>query len=202
VSDLLGVYRPGTSVLHRTPAGGKLVGLAVISVVTVALGSVATSAAALGLALGLLLVARARVGRVLRTMRGLLIMLALLAAYQTWQQGWERAFTVVGALVALILLAHVLSVTTPVDVMVDTITRALEPLRRFGVNPELVALSFSMMIRGIPLLFEIARETRQAARARGLDRSPRAFLTPLVIRMIAHARMTGDALHARGIGDD
>jgi biotin transport system permease protein len=104
--------------------------------------------------------------------------------------------------VALILLAHVLSVTTPVDVMVDTITRALEPLRRFGVNPELVALSFSMMIRGIPLLFEIARETRQAARARGLDRSPRAFLTPLVMRMIAHARMTGDALHARGIGDD
>lgn len=202
MSDLLGVYRPGSSVLHRLPAGGKLVGLAVISVVTVALGSVVTTAAVLGLALVLLLVARAPVGQVLRTMRGLLIMLALLAAYQTWQQGWERAFTVVGALVALILLAHVLSVTTPVDVMVDAITRALEPLRRLGVNPDLVALAFSMMIRGIPLLFEIARETRQAARARGLDRNPRAFLTPLVIRMIAHARMTGDALHARGIGDD
>ncbi len=202
MSDLLGVYRPGSSVLHRLPAGGKLVGLAVISVVTVALGSVVTTAAVLGLALVLLVVARAPVGRVLRTMRGLLIMLALLAAYQTWQQGWERAFTVVGALVALILLAHVLSVTTPVDVMVDAITRALEPLRRLGVNPDLVALAFSLMIRGIPLLFEIARETRQAARARGLDRNPRAFLTPLVIRMIAHARMTGDALHARGIGDD
>lgn len=202
MSDLLGVYQPGTTLLHRAPAGVKLVALAVISILTVVVASVWTSAMVLAMAVLLLALARARVGRVLRTMRGLLIMLALLAAYQSWQQGWEHAFTVVGALVALILLAVVLSVTTPVDVMVDAITRALEPLRRFGVNPDLVALAFSMMIRGIPTIFEIASETRQAARARGLERSPRAFLTPMVIRMVAHARATGDALHARGIGDD
>ncbi len=44
-------------------------------------------------------------------------------------------------------------------------------------------------------------ETRDAARARGL-RSPRAYLSPFVVRVIARAHETGDALTARGIGDD
>ena len=41
-----------------------------------------------------------------------------------------------------------------------------------------------------------------AARARGLDRNLRAYATPLVLRMVAHARHTGEALQARGLGDD
>lgn len=200
--DLLGVHQPGTTFLHRAPAGAKLLGLSVLSLVTVLLGSVATSAAVLGLAVVLLLVARARPVLVLRTLRGLLLVMTLLAAYQTWQRGWEHAFTVVGALVALVLLATVLTVTTSVDAMLDTISRGLRPFRRFGVDPELVALAFSLMIRSIPTTYEIASETRQAALARGLERDPRALLTPMVIRVVAHARATGDALHARGIGDD
>jgi len=86
--------------------------------------------------------------------------------------------------------------------MVDTMTRALRPFRRLGVNPEAVALAFSLMLRAIPATVEIAEETRQAALARGLERSPRARLTPMVIRVVARARMTGEALHARGLVDD
>jgi len=98
-------------------------------------------------------------------------------------------------------MATVLTVTTPVDEVLDTVTRALRPLRRVGVDPERVALAFSLMIRAIPTTIEIADETRDAAVARGLQRDPRARLTPMVIRVVAHARTTGDALHARGIGD-
>ncbi|HYG93940.1 MAG TPA: energy-coupling factor transporter transmembrane protein EcfT [Nocardioides sp.] len=202
MSDLLGVYQPGSTFLHRTPAGVKVVALTTLSVLTVVVRSPVTSGAIVVLAVVLLLVARVRAGSVGRTLRGLLVVMTLLAAYQTWQRGWEHAFTVVGALVALVLLATVLTVTTQVDEMVDTLTRALRPFRRLGVNPELVALAFSLMVRGIPATLEIARETRQAALARGLDREPRAMLTPMVIRVVAHARATGDALHARGIGDD
>ena len=202
MSDLLGVYQPGSTFLHRTPAGVKVVALTTLSVLTVVVRSPVTSGAIVVLAVVLLLVARVRAGSVGRTLRGLLVVMTLLAAYQTWQRGWAHAFTVVGALVALVLLATVLTVTTQVDEMVDTLTRALRPFRRLGVNPDLVALAFSLMVRGIPATLEIARETRQAALARGLDREPRAMLTPMVIRVVAHARATGDALHARGIGDD
>lgn len=201
-TSLLGDYRPGTSVLHRLPVGAKLLGLLALSVVAVAFRGVTTTSGLLVLAVLGCVVARVRLGRAVRALRGVMIGLALLASYQVWQRGPERAFTVVGALVALLLLATVFTTTTSVERMVDAITRWLEPFRRFGVRPDLVALAFSLMIRGIPLILEIAAETRDAARARGLDRNPRAYLTPLVIRVVAHARATGEALHARGIGDD
>ena len=57
------------------------------------------------------------------------------------------------------------------------------------------------MIRAVPLTLDLATETREAARARGLERDPRARLVPLVVRSVAHARATGEALDARGIAD-
>lgn len=184
------------------PAGTKILALAAIGLVTVIWRDWRTSAAVVGIAVVLLVFTRARIAVLVRTLRPLLLMLTLLTGYQVWQQGWQHAFAVVGALLGLILLATVLTITTAVDEMMETITRMLGPTRRFGVRPELVGLAFSLMVRAIPQTFELAGETRQAARARGLERSPRAFLTPLVIRVVAHARATGAALHARGIGDD
>lgn len=198
----LGDYQPGTSVLHRLPVGAKLLGLLVVSIAGVALRGVATTGVLLGLAVLACLVARVRLGRAARALRGVVVGLALLAAYQVWQQGGERAFVVVGSLVAMVLMATAFTTTTSIERLVDAITRWLGPLRRFGVRPELVALAFSLMVRGIPLTLEIAAETRDAARARGLERNPRAYLTPMVIRVVAHARATGEALHARGVGDD
>lgn len=201
MSDLIGVYQPGTTFLHRMPAGAKLVAMAVISVVTVVYRSPVTSVVLLVVVAALLAVARVRLALLLRTLRGLLVVMTVITAYQVWQQGWQHAVTVVGALVGLILLATVLTVTTSVDEMLDTVTRALGPFRRVGVDPDLVALAFSLMIRGIPTTIELARETRQAAMARGLERNPRALITPMVLRTVAHARATGEALHARGVGD-
>ncbi|HEX6151640.1 energy-coupling factor transporter transmembrane component T [Nocardioides sp.] len=201
MSHLIGAYQPGTTFLHRMPAGAKLVAMAVISLATVVYRSPATSVALLGVVVALLAVARVRLALLVRTLRGLLVVMVLITTFQVWQQGWQHAVTVVGALVGLILLATVLTVTTAVDEMLDTITRALGPFRRFGVDPDLVALAFSLMIRGIPTTIDLASETRQAAMARGLERNPRALVTPMVLRTVAHARATGEALHARGVGD-
>jgi biotin transport system permease protein len=131
-----------------------------------------------------------------------MVVLLVLGVFQVWQAGWALAAERVGDLLAMVLLATVVTTTTPVDDMVDALVRALRPLRPLGVNPEAVALAFSLMLRAIPAIAEIAEEARQAAVARGLERSPRARLTPLVIRVVARARMTGEALHARGLADD
>ncbi len=201
MSHLFGIYQPGATFLHRMPAGAKLLAMAAISVVTVVFRSPVTSVGLLAVVIVLLAVARVRLALLLRTLRGLLVVMTLITAYQVWQQGWAHAVTVVGALVGLILLATVLTVTTSVDEMLDTVTRAVAPFRRFGVDPDMVALAFSLMIRGIPTTIELASETRQAAMARGLERNPRALVTPMVLRTVAHARATGEALHARGVGD-
>ena len=200
-ANLLGLHQPGTTWLHRLPAGAKLLGLIGASIVVVALSGPRTVVAELVVALAV--VATSRMGwlALLRSLRGLLLVVSMLAAYLLWQEGWERAVESIGDLVTLVLLATVLTVTTPVDELLDTITRALRPMRRLGVDPEGVALAFSLLLRGIPTTLQLADETRDAAIARGLERDPRARLTPLVIRVVAHARATGDALHARGIHD-
>lgn len=199
---LLGNHRPGSTWLHRLPAGTKILGLLLCSVVVVVARGPVSGVVALGVAF--LLVAWSGTGLrlTLLTLRAFLLVAVLLAAYHLWQGDWRRAVEQVADLLALILLATVLTATTPIDEMLDSITRALGPLRRFGVHPGRVALAFSLVLRSIPLLMTIASETRDAARARGLERSPRAWLTPLVIRSVAQARDTGDALHARGLGDD
>ncbi len=200
-ASLLGLYRPGTSALHRLPAGAKLLAMmAIAAVVVVTRGPTSAVAFFLG---ALVLAAWSGMGvRVtLQALRGILLVAALMAFYLTWQNTWERAVESVLDLLALVLVATVLTVTTPIDEMLDTITRALGPLRRIGVSPEMVALAFSLMMRAVPTTIEIANETRDAAVARGLQRDPRARLTPLVIRVVAQARATGEALHARGIAD-
>lgn len=199
---LLGAYRPGDTWLHRLGAGTKLLALFAAGILLVLSRGWVSGVTALVVATAVLASSGAPLTLTARALRGLAILTALLGAFHVWQNGWPRAVEVVGELFALILLATAMTVTTPVDEILDTVTRALGPLRRFGVDPGRVGLAFSLMLRAIPTTLAVAEETRDAAVARGLQRDPRARLTPLVIRVVAHARETGDALHARGIGDD
>lgn len=198
----LGSYVPGRSALHRLRPGAKLLGLFVFATAAIALRSVPSTIVALALTITLCLVAGMRARDLVRVTTRFLIVAVLLFVFQAWQHGWQHGFAVVGTLFALILAASALTASTAVDDMLDTIVWALGPLRPLHVKPERVALGFSLVLTAIPTVLSIARETRQAAQARGLERSPRAYLVPFVLRTVAHAQLTGQALQARGIGDE
>jgi len=205
-----GAYRPGSSPLHRLRPGAKLLGLFAFGVAIVAapavcrgLGVAAWPVVLVALGLGLLsaLVAGLRGRELGRVTRGFALIGILLFAFQAWQRGWESGVAVVAGILALILAASAVTASTAVDDMLDTVTFALRPLRPFGVSPDRVALAFALAIRSLPLAFQLAAETRDAARARGLERSPRALLVPFVLRMVAHSSRTGAAMQARGLDD-
>jgi biotin transport system permease protein len=198
---LLGVYQPGGSPLHRLPVGVKLAGLAALSLAIVLVRSMPASLAFLAAALLLALVGRVSLRTLVRAARGVLLVALVVAGFQWWLSGYAKAVETLVDLLALALAAVVLSATTPVNAMLDAIVRWVAPLRRLGVDPERVALTFTLAIQALPGTMTLAVETRDAARARGL-RSPRAYLSPFVVRVIARAHETGDALTARGIGDD
>jgi biotin transport system permease protein len=199
--DSLGVYRPGTSLLHRLPVGPKLAGLVVASVALVVLRGPVSAALFLLGALMVALVARIPLLRMLRALRALLVLALAIAGLQWWASGPGRAVESLLDLFTLGLLGLTLTSTTAVTDMLDAIGRWMSPLRRFGADPERLALAVGLAIQSVPATLTLALETREAARARGL-RTPRAYLTPFVIRVVARAHATGDALHARGIGDD
>lgn len=200
--SLLGMYRDDDTVLHRLRPSFKLLTLFALSMAVVIVREAWFSVAVLVAVLGAVALARMSWRKLWRSIRFLLIVLSLLGVYHAWQNGPEHAVAVVVGLLALIMMAAVLTATTAVDEMLDTITRGLQPFRRFGVNPEAVGLAFSLLLRFIPDVAERAYETREAARARGLERNARAYLTPLTIRVVARAKTVGEALQARGLGSD
>lgn len=199
---LLGVYRPGTTLLHRLPVGAKLAGLAALSLTIVLVRDLGAAVGFFGLALLLAAVARIDLRTLVRSTRAVLVAATIVAALQWWIDGPAKAGEAFLDLLSLALAALAVSVTTPVNGILDALVRWITPLRRVGVDPERVALTFGLTIQALPGTIALALETRDAARARGLGRHPRAYLTPFVIRVVARAHETGDALHARGIGDD
>jgi biotin transport system permease protein len=200
-SYLFGVYQPGTSPLHRAWIGAKVGGLGVFSLSVVLVRSMPAAFGFLAIAVVAALVARIDLRVLLRSLRSVLVGALVFAALQWLLYGPVKATETLVDLIALALAAIVVSSTSPVNAMLDAFIRWITPLRRVGVDTERVALAFGLAIQALPGTVALAIETRDAARARGL-RHPRAFLTPFVIRVVARAHETGDALHARGIGDE
>ncbi|MEI2712565.1 MAG: energy-coupling factor transporter transmembrane protein EcfT [Nocardioides sp.] len=198
-SILVGVYHPGRTWLHRLPVGAKVLALMVLSLVIVGVRD--PWFACVALVTSLLIAASGRVPlRVLwRTTRTVLLFAVFAAVLQWWWYGGAKAVETLLDVVALAILAVTLSATTSMQAMLDAFIAWLGPFRRFGVNPERVALTISLAIGALPAILALAVETRDAARARGLGNHPRAYLTPFVIRVVARAYETGDALAARGL---
>ncbi|MEU0314971.1 energy-coupling factor transporter transmembrane protein EcfT [Nocardioides sp. NPDC006273] len=201
MSMTIGLYRAGDTVLHRLPVGAKMLGLAVLSVAIVALRGPLLSLGFLGVAIVLALIGRLDLPSTARALRAVLVIALVIALLQWWLFTFDRAVESLLDLVSLGLLALTLTSTTPTTETLDAVVRWIRPLQRFGLDPERVALTISMAIQALPGTLTLAQETRDAARARGLGRSPRAYLSPFVIRVVARAHETGDALKARGLGD-
>jgi biotin transport system permease protein len=198
---VIGLYRPGTSAVHRAPAGLKLLVLAVGAVVLVLVRSpLAVLVSLLVVALGYLAAGFAP-RELLRQVWPLRWVVVLLAGFQWWTAGWEAAVVVVGTLLVLVAAAGLVTLTTRTMALLDLLERLLQPARRVGIDPERVSLLLALTIRALPVLVSTLADVRDARRARGLERSPRALLVPVVLRTMRHADRLGEALVARGVDD-
>lgn len=199
--NALGLYVPGSSPVHRAPAGAKLVLLLAAGVGSVFLERAWQVGVALAVVLGCYRLAGLTLRTVLSQVRPLLWVVSAIAVFHVVVNGPERAFVVVGAIAALVLLAGLLTLTTRTSALVDAVVGALRPLRRVGVDAERIGLMLALGIRSVPVVVGLAEEVRQAQVARGLTASPRAFAVPLIVRSLRHADALADALVARGLED-
>jgi biotin transport system permease protein len=197
----LGLYAPGTSLLHRAPAGPKLLVLLVFVTLVVVRRDVPWLAAACGLAGLGFVVARPPWRRVGQVARLLLVLAVFVGGLQLWLVGLDAALVTVLGLVAALAAANLFTLTTRVDAVVAAVERGLGPLRRFGVRPEQLGLLVGLTVQAVGTLAAIAGSVREAAVARGAGRSPTAFAVPFVVRTLRHADELGEALAARGVGD-
>ncbi|MCA1007957.1 energy-coupling factor transporter transmembrane protein EcfT [Rhodococcus hoagii] len=198
----LGLYTPGSSLLHRLPPGFKLVAMVLaIGAGTILVRQPWHLIPALAAVAALYAIARIPVRVALAQLRPLLWALIFIGVFQVIFTGWARATVVCGTIVLAVSLAALVTLTTRVTDMLDTVSRALRPLRRVGVNPERAGLVLAMTLRCIPLLTAIVQQVSDARKARGLGFSLRALAVPAVVSALMTAEAMGDALAARGVDD-
>lgn len=196
---MIAMYVPGTGILHRLPTGAKLAGLAVAALVlSLSRPGVVGTVVVLTVVSALYPAARLP-WRVLGLgwwrLRWLIVVLG--AAVWAFVSA-EAAIESVGRIVALILLADLVTRSTRTGDLLDVLRRLMHPLRRLGVDPDAVALTVSLTIAMVPVVAVMATQVRDAQRARGIRLGPRAAL-PLLVLVMQHADDVGDALAARGL---
>lgn len=195
---MLSLYHDARTPVHAVPAGAKLIVLATTGTALFFVTSPVWLAVALGVVLALYALARIPWRATGRQVLAIAPFLVLIAIAQLMFTGWVSAVLVSERILTLVLLANLVTLTTRTSAMIDTIERALGPLRPLGVRPERVGLLVAMTIRFIPVIREQAELVRAAQRARGIERST-AFLVPLLIRTLRMADNLGEALDARGL---
>ncbi|RKT83132.1 biotin transport system permease protein [Saccharopolyspora antimicrobica] len=198
----LGLYEPGTSTVHRAPAGWKFLALLVFAVVIFVLNSpLALASSALAVVLAYVL-ARIPARRCWQISRLLIPLLAVVFLLQWWMLGLDSAAVVCLRLLTALGAANLFTLTTRVDDLVSAVERGLRPTRRLGVRPERIGLLVGLTLQAVAALSTIATQVREAQRARNAERSISAFAVPFLVRTLRHADDLGEALAARGVGDD
>lgn len=198
----LGVYLSGTSWLHRLSPATKLLTLFVFIIgLTILPTRPLHSVIALALIVALYCSCRVPPRIILQQSVPLIPLLLFMGLFLWWQNGGERALTTIIGLVASILAANLLTLTTTIDALLHTLEKGLQPFERFGVPTSSISLTIALTLRLVPLMLHTAYEVIDARKARGLGFSPVAFGIPFLIRSMRQARNIGDALLARGALD-
>lgn len=194
---MISLYRPGTSPLHRLPAGAKLVGLGVL-VLAASLWphTIATALGTLVAVLVLFLLGGQSPVVFAKQLWAAKWLVVILVVTQLLFSTWQAAIIVTARVLAVVLLAALVTLTTRMGDLLDALERGLRPLRVVGVEPARVAFVLSLTIAAIPVIAGLAHQVGEAHRARGIRPGPRAIVTLLVLAL-RHADDVGDAITAR-----
>ncbi|MEF2979000.1 energy-coupling factor transporter transmembrane component T family protein [Subtercola sp. YIM 133946] len=197
---MLTLYRPDTGWLHRAPAGPKAFVLLVIVLAVSLLPSTYLSAAiAAAVTIAAYLLSRlglAELGRQVVAVRWIIV---VTFGFQVLFLPMESAVANTSRVVAAIVIAALLVLTTRVADLLDAFERGLGVFCRFGLDPARVALVLAVAITTVPVLTRLAVGVREAQRARGARAGVRSFVIPFLVVSLKHADELGDALTARGV---
>lgn len=195
---MIGGHLAGRTWLHALPARFKLAALAGITfgVFWVDDASLLAGAFALALATYLYLgpAARAR----LRLLSSLAPMLVLIGLFQFWSVGADAAAVIVLRLCLMILLADMVSMTTPMLDMMDAVEPLLRPLSAIGLESGRIAVAIALVVRFVPSLLGEWSKRNEAWRARTGRRPSLRLLPTFLASIVTLADRIAEALDARG----
>ncbi|TAM70535.1 MAG: energy-coupling factor transporter transmembrane protein EcfT [Microbacteriaceae bacterium] len=197
---MIALYRPGSSPLHRMPAGIKILLLmAVALAITLTVSTAWLLVGAAVLVVAGYLISRLGIGELGRQVFVVRWVVAIMLVTQLVFLPWATALLNVGRVVVVLTLAALVTLTTRIADLLDATERGLRPLQRLGVNPRRIGLLLAMTITTIPVVVGFATTIREAQRARGGRLRVWSMAVPLLILSLKHSDDLADALIARGV---
>ncbi|GHH78685.1 CbiQ family ECF transporter T component [Promicromonospora soli] len=194
------LYRPGDGPWHRLRPGRKT---ALLLLLVLGICLLPATWWAAGVMAGVCLACYAIPGAGMRELGRQLVatrwMVGVTLIGQLIFLGPESAAANTTRVAVACALAALLALTTPATELLETFERAMGPLTWLRLDPRRVALTLALTLSTLPVLANLARDVREAQRARGGGRSLRHFAMPFLVMALKHADELGDALTARGV---
>ncbi len=187
--------------LHGVPTGWKLAAIAVIGLVALIFRDPIINWSIFAVLVLVGFNARLPLRRFALTWAYAAVLVIIVMVLQFFFGTLQAGLAVAGTVFACVQAALLLTLTTTVGQLLDAFAAIVSPLRRLGVDTEVIALTAGLMVRAISHISGLLTDADRAARARGLETSLKARVVPAILRSVKYAQDTGRALDARGIVD-
>jgi biotin transport system permease protein len=195
---VLPLYIHRETAIHRLPAGVKILLSLGGATALVALSDIALLAGLIGAIVVLYVAARLPLGAMAAALRPVLIMCGFIFVLQLGLSGLPQAASTALRIIALVLLTSLVTLTTRLSDMLDTLTFAARGLAPLGIDPPKIALAVGLTIRFIPMLLNDMQEVQNARKTRGGNGFSILATGPLIIKILRMTDALGNAIAARG----
>ena len=192
----------GTSLIHRLSAGVKLCAVFFISILLFMVPQLWLSSITLLLVYSGYIIAGFGVLKPLKQLKAIWWLLIALFFIQGLTTGWLNATIICVRLATLVLLAALVTLTTPFTKMMDCFEKLFSFIRFFGGNPAKISLALSLTLRFIPVFSDLIKEVRDAQKVRGLEGNFFALIMPVLIRSLKIQDDVAAAIEARSYDPD
>lgn len=196
---MISLTSPVRTWAHGWPAGIKLAGLCLGTILLFAIENMAIQIASL-LAVLLLycLPGRAFLRSGLKHLRVLIPFVVVLLVWHFVTDDLALGITVILRMVTAVALANLVTMTTRLTELMDVVRRIRSPLRRAGISTAPLEIAMPLLIRFAPVLIERAELMFQSWRARSVRRQNWRIVLPMMLLALDDADRVGEALKARG----
>lgn len=195
---MMSSYAARRTWLHRVSAGTKLIALMVLSLGLLSINDWRFLAAALAI-VGLVYANFGRDGLMrLISLRPLLPFLLIIGALQVYSGGWNVGAVLIIRLVATILLADLVTMTTTMSALIEAISPILRAVCPRSINHRKISLAIALVLRFVPVLLASWQARQEAWQSRTRRRVPPRLVAAFLAETLQLADHVAEALDARG----
>jgi len=184
---------------HKVPPGPKFFLLMIASIILFSIANIYFQAVAMAFVLGLYLwPGWAFFTSGLRMLWPLWPFVVIVFLWHGFTQDTQSGIIIILRMISAVALANLVTMTSQLDEVIALVTRVATPFRRFGLQPQILALSIAMFIRFLPVLIEKGGLLVQSWRSRSTRPAGWRVVVPLALLALDDAETVAEALRARG----